>query len=82
MENESGVTRSINDELHSSEFQGDQMEGGSGVTRSISDELHSKDIQRGQMQGESGATPSIIDALYSWKSKEIKTKVKVVLLEV
>ena len=35
MEGESGVTRSIIDELHSSDIQGDQMEGESGVTRSI-----------------------------------------------
>ena len=41
MESESGVTRSIIDELHSSYIQGDQMEGESGVTRSIIDEIHS-----------------------------------------
>ena len=41
MEGESGVTRSIVDELHSSDIQGDQMEGASGVTRDILDELHS-----------------------------------------
>ena len=46
MESESGVTRSIIDELHSSDIQGDQTEGESGVTRSIVDELHSSDIQR------------------------------------
>ena len=46
MEGQSGVTRSIIDELHSSDIQGDQMEGESGVTRSIIDELHSSDIQR------------------------------------
>ena len=45
MEGESGVTRSIIDELHSSDIQGDQMEGENGVTRSIIDELHSSDIQ-------------------------------------
>ena len=44
MEGESGVTRSIIDELHSSDIQRDQMEGESGVTRSILDELHSWDI--------------------------------------
>ena len=32
MERESGVTRSIIDELHSSDNQEDQMEGKSGVT--------------------------------------------------
>ena len=41
MEGESSVTQSINDELHFSDIQGDQMEGESGVTRSIIDELHS-----------------------------------------
>ena len=45
MEGESSVTRSIIDELHSWDIQGDQMEGESGVTRSIIDELHSSDIQ-------------------------------------
>ena len=44
MEGESGDTRSIIDELHSSEIQGDQIEGESGVTRSITDELHFSDI--------------------------------------
>ena len=37
MEGESGVTRSIIDELHSSDIQRDQMEGESGATRSIID---------------------------------------------
>ena len=32
MEFESGVTRSIIDELHSSDIESDQMEGESGVT--------------------------------------------------
>ena len=41
MECESGVPRSIIDELHSWVIQGDQMEGESGVTGSIIDELHS-----------------------------------------
>ena len=41
MEHTSGVTRSIVNELHSSDIQGDQMEGESGVTGSIIDELHS-----------------------------------------
>ena len=44
MEGESGVTRSIIDELHSSDIQGDEMEGESGVTRSIIGELHSSVI--------------------------------------
>ena len=41
MEGESGVTRSIIDELHSSDIQGDQMVDENIVTRSIIDELHS-----------------------------------------
>ena len=44
MEGESGVTRSIIDELHSSDIQRDEMQGESGVTRSIIDELHSSDM--------------------------------------
>ena len=44
MEGEIGVTRSIIDELHSWDVQGDQMEGEGDVTRSIIDELHSSDI--------------------------------------
>ena len=46
MYDESGVTRSIIDELHSSDIQRDQMESESGVTRSIIEELQSWDIQR------------------------------------
>ena len=41
MEGERGVTRSIIDELHLSDIQGDQMEGERIVTRSIFDELYS-----------------------------------------
>ena len=41
MDGESGVTRSIIDELHSSGIQRDQMEGESGLIQSIIDELHS-----------------------------------------
>ena len=39
MEDESGVTRSHIDELHSSDIQRYQMEGESGVTGSIIDEF-------------------------------------------
>ena len=39
MEGESGVTRSIIDELHYWYIQRDQVEAASGVTRSIIDEL-------------------------------------------
>ena len=45
MEGESSGTRSIIDELHSSDLQGDQMECESGVPRSIIDELNSSVIQ-------------------------------------
>ena len=44
MECESGVTRSIIDDLHTLEIQEDQMEGESGVTVIIIDDLHSSDI--------------------------------------
>ena len=44
MQGESGITRSIMDDPHSSYIQGDQMEGESGVTGSIIDELYSWDI--------------------------------------
>ena len=45
MEGEGSVTRSIIQELHSLDIQGDQMAGESGVTGSIIDEHHSWDIQ-------------------------------------
>ena len=41
MEGQSGVTRGIIDELHSSDIQGYQMERESGVTPSIIDEIYS-----------------------------------------
>ena len=49
MKGESGVTRSIIDEVHSWDIQGDLMEGESGFTRSIIDELHPSDIQEDQI---------------------------------
>ena len=54
MVGESGVTRSIIDDIHSSDIQVGKTEGGGGGTRSIIDELHSSAIQGGQMEGESG----------------------------
>ena len=45
MEGDSGVTRSIIDELQSSDIQGDQMGGESGVTGSIIGLLLSPSIQ-------------------------------------
>ena len=44
MEGEGDVTRSIIDELHSSDLKGDEIEGVNGVIRSINDEVHSSDI--------------------------------------
>ena len=45
MEGESGFTRSIIDELHFSDMQGDQMESEACVTRCAIDELYFWDIQ-------------------------------------
>ena len=67
IKDESGVTRSIIDELYSSDIQADQMKGDSGVTQSIIDEIHSSDMLRFQRFGENGFTGSIIDELYSWE---------------
>ena len=58
------------------------MEGERGVTRSMIDELRYSDIQRDQTEGEGGITGSIIDELNPRISKEIKWKVKMVVLEV
>ena len=45
MEDESGVTGSIIDELHAWDIEGDQKEGEGDVSGSITDELHSSDLQ-------------------------------------
>ena len=47
------VTRSIIDELHSTDIQGDQIEGESAFTRSFINELRSWDIQGVQTDDES-----------------------------
>ena len=44
MAGESGVSRSIINEIHCSGIQGDQIESEGGVTGSIIDELHSFDL--------------------------------------
>ena len=44
-EGESGVTRSVIDEVHSWGIHGDQMACESSVTRNIKDELHFPDIE-------------------------------------
>ena len=49
MEGDGGFSRSIIDELHSSDIQRDEIEGKSGVTRIIIDELHCSDMQRDQI---------------------------------
>ena len=46
------------------------------------DELHSWDIKGDQMESKSRVSRSIIDELHSWITKEIKWKVKVVLVKV
>ena len=60
METESGVTRSIIDEVHSSDIQGIQVKGESGFTPRNIDELHSPDIQGDEIEGESGVTLNIM----------------------
>ena len=73
------------DELncYSRDVQGDQMEDCGGVTGSFIDEIHSWDIQRDQMEGESMALLEESFMSYILRiSKEMKWKVKVVLLEV
>ena len=67
MEEKSGVTPSIFDELLSWYILGVHMEGESGVTRGIIDEFHSSDVQRDEMEGESGVTRSITGELHSWE---------------
>ena len=44
MEGENGATRSVIDELHSSDIQGDQMKGERYVSGNMIDELHSSNI--------------------------------------
>ena len=51
MEGESGVTRSIVDELHTWDIQRNEMEGGSGGSRSMINGLHSSDTRGDLMAG-------------------------------
>ena len=70
-------------EFHYWGIEGDQMEGESGFTRCIIDELHSWFMQRDQMEGESMVLLKVLSMTFILGiSKEIKWKVKVVLLEV
>ena len=85
IEFESVVTRSMIHELHSWDIQGDEMESENDVTRCMIDELYSLDIQGDQMEGERKlllevSSMNLIPIL--GMSKDIKWKVKVVLLEV
>ena len=73
MEGESGVTRSIIDELHSSDIEENQMEGGRSVTRGITDELHSWDIEVDQPEGGSVVVLEVSSVnLIIGMSKEMK----------
>ena len=45
MEGETGVTRSLIDDIHAWDIERDQIEGGSCVARSIIAELHSSDME-------------------------------------
>ena len=49
MKGESGFTRSMIDELHSSDIQRNEMESQSGVNRSIIDELNYCDMEGDKM---------------------------------
>ena len=80
MKGESDVTRSIIDELHCWDIQGDQMEGECGVTRSIIDEVQSSDMIKWKVKlviPEVSMMNFILGI-----SKEIKWKVQLVLLKV
>ena len=72
MEGESGVIRSIFDELHSLDIQGDQKEGESGVTRSIIDERNSSDIEGYQMKLKVVLLEVSLMNFVLWIYKEIK----------
>ena len=79
MEGESGVTRSIIDELNSWDIQRVKRECESGVTRSIIDKLHSWNIQGGQMEGESMVLLEVsLMNFILCLSKEMKWREKVV----
>ena len=76
MEGGGAVTRSIIDELHSSDIQRDHMEGEGGVTESIIDELNSLDLVKSKVE-----VVLLKVSLMNFSlgiSKEIKWKVKVV----
>ena len=80
MECESGVTRSVIDELHSSDIQRRQIQDEGGVTRSIIDELQSSDIEGDQMEGLSRIIRSILMNFILGISQEIQWEAKVMVL--
>ena len=79
MEGESCITRSIIDELHSSDIQRDQMEGKGGVTRRIIDELHS--LEMGNWKVKVVVLEVSLMNFILQRSQDMKLKLKVVLLE-
>ena len=80
MEGESGVTRSIIEELDSSNIQRDEMPGESGVTRSIIDERHSSDMIQRKVKVVL-LEVSLMKFILR-RSRDIKWKVKELLIEV
>ena len=82
MEGESGVTKSIIDEVQSWDIEGDEMEGESGVTRSIIDERDSSDTQGGPWMVQVVLLEVSLAIFLLEISNESKGKVKVLLLEV
>ena len=68
MEREEGFTRSIFDELHSSDIQGDQIEGESPLTGCVNDELLSSGIQGDQIEGKIGVTRTFMMNFIMWIS--------------
>ena len=80
MAGESGFTRSIIGELHSSDIQRDKKEGENGVIRSIIDDPQSLDMMKWKVKlviPEASMMNFILGI-----SKEIKWKVQLVLLKV
>ena len=82
MDSESGLTRSIIDQLQSSDIQGDQMEGGSGVSRGMIDELFLRISNDIKWKLKVVVLEVSLMNFILGISNEIKGKLKVVLLEV
>ena len=82
MASKSGLPRSIFDEIHCLDIQGDQMEGESGVTRSTIDDPHSCDMQEIERKMKVVLLEISLVNFILRISKDMKWKVKVELLEV